>query len=117
MAKKPEELQQVLHYTFKNPALLRIAFGTSLELDEAEARYFAQTLELGYGPQPPLYFWLLGAAYALVRDASGMYRSGQEELPGSSRWNVVLEDPDRSWRLVGVTTGFNQPLEFAVQRR
>lgn len=25
MAKKPEELQQVLHYTFKNPALLRIA--------------------------------------------------------------------------------------------
>ena len=25
VAKKPEELQQVLHYTFKNPALLRIA--------------------------------------------------------------------------------------------
>ena len=25
MSHKPEELQQVLHYTFKNPALLRIA--------------------------------------------------------------------------------------------
>ena len=25
MAHKPEELQEVLHYTFKNPALLRIA--------------------------------------------------------------------------------------------
>ena len=25
MPKKPEQLQEVLHYTFKNPALLRIA--------------------------------------------------------------------------------------------
>ncbi len=58
----------------------------------------------------------LDRSLTLVRDASGMYRSGQEELPGSSRWNVVLEDPDRSWRLVGVTSGFSTPLTFAAQR-
>lgn len=59
----------------------------------------------------------LDRTLTLARDAQGMYRSTQEELPDAGRWNVVLEDPDRSWRLVGVTTGFNQPLEFAVQRR
>ena len=51
---------------FAMAALLRIAFGTSLELDEAEARYFAETLELGYGPQPPLYFWLQWAFFQLL---------------------------------------------------
>lgn len=36
----------------------RLLIGTSLELDEAEAFLHGQHLAWGYGPQPPLYFWL-----------------------------------------------------------
>jgi 4-amino-4-deoxy-L-arabinose transferase-like glycosyltransferase len=38
--------------------VLRLLIGPSLELDEAEAFYQSRTLAWGYGPQPPLYFWL-----------------------------------------------------------
>lgn len=41
---------------------------------------------------------------------NGIYRGNQAELPTSGRWNVLLEDPDRSWRLTGVATGFKEPL-------
>ena len=37
---------------------MRLLIGPSLELDEAEAFYEARHLAWGYGPQPPLYFWL-----------------------------------------------------------
>jgi 4-amino-4-deoxy-L-arabinose transferase-like glycosyltransferase len=37
---------------------MRLLFGASLELDEAEAFWFARDLALGYGAQPPFYFWL-----------------------------------------------------------
>lgn len=39
-------------------ALLRPLYGPALELDEAEAFWFSRHLALGYGAQPPLYFWL-----------------------------------------------------------
>lgn len=39
-------------------ALARLVSGPALGLDEAEALYHARDLALGYGPQPPLYFWL-----------------------------------------------------------
>ncbi|EYD73518.1 hypothetical protein Rumeso_04639 [Rubellimicrobium mesophilum DSM 19309] len=38
--------------------VLRLLIGPALELDEAEAFYQSRHLALGYGPQPPLYFWL-----------------------------------------------------------
>jgi len=38
--------------------LVRLWTGPSLELDEAEAFYQSRHLAWGYGPQPPLYFWL-----------------------------------------------------------
>lgn len=38
--------------------VLRVLIGPSLELDEAEAFLHGQRLAWGYGPQPPLYFWL-----------------------------------------------------------
>ncbi len=38
--------------------IVRVLTGPSLELDEAEALVFGQRLAWGYGPQPPLYFWL-----------------------------------------------------------
>ena len=39
-------------------AVLRVLTATSLGLDEAELLVTTQSLELGYGPQPPLYVWL-----------------------------------------------------------
>lgn len=37
---------------------VRVLVGPTLELDEAEAFWFARDLALGYNAQPPLYFWL-----------------------------------------------------------
>ncbi len=37
---------------------VRMMVGPALELDEAEAYWFARSLALGYNAQPPLYFWL-----------------------------------------------------------
>lgn len=45
--------------------LLRSLVPGGLGLDEAELVLHAQSLELGYGPQPPLYGWLQAAAFAL----------------------------------------------------
>jgi 4-amino-4-deoxy-L-arabinose transferase-like glycosyltransferase len=36
----------------------RVMIGPTLELDEAEAFWYARHFALGYGAQPPLYFWL-----------------------------------------------------------
>lgn len=46
-------------------ALLRPLYGPALELDEAEAFWFSRHLALGYGAQPPLYFWLQWAVLHL----------------------------------------------------
>ncbi|HVG49422.1 MAG TPA: hypothetical protein VM899_14965, partial [Rubellimicrobium sp.] len=43
--------------------VLRLIIGRSLELDEAEAFYQSRHLAWGYGPQPPLYFWLQWALF------------------------------------------------------
>lgn len=37
---------------------LRVVISPALELDEAEQMVLTQSLELGYGEQPPLYTWL-----------------------------------------------------------
>ncbi len=37
---------------------VRVMIGPTLELDEAEAFWFARDLALGYNAQPPLYFWM-----------------------------------------------------------
>ncbi|WP_341213165.1 glycosyltransferase family 39 protein [uncultured Limimaricola sp.] len=51
-------------------AMLQVAWrfvqGPALELDEAEAFYFARDLALGYNAQPPLYFWGQWVVFALV---------------------------------------------------
>lgn len=38
--------------------VVRLLVGPSLELDEAEAFLHGQHLAWGYGPQPPLFYWL-----------------------------------------------------------
>lgn len=45
---------------------LRLLIGPTLELDEAEALWHARDLALGYGPQPPLYFWLQWGVFQLT---------------------------------------------------
>jgi 4-amino-4-deoxy-L-arabinose transferase-like glycosyltransferase len=44
-------------------AAVRIFVSPALELDEAEAFWFARDLSLGYNAQPPLYFWLQWVAF------------------------------------------------------
>ena len=46
--------------------VLRLLIGPSLELDEAEALYQSRRLAWGYGPQPPLYFWLQWGLFRVV---------------------------------------------------
>lgn len=45
-------------FYFAAQMCVRVALGPTLELDEAEAFWYARHLALGYGPQPPLYFWM-----------------------------------------------------------
>lgn len=47
----------------------------------------------------------------------GVYRSAQGELPTSGRWNVLLEDPDRTWRLTGAVTGFSEPMSLGTNMK
>ncbi len=46
-------------------ALIRVLIGPALELDEAEAFWFARELAPGYNAQPPLYFWLQWAFFRI----------------------------------------------------
>lgn len=47
-------------------AAVRVALGDRVNIDEAEALLWAQRLDWGYGPQPPLYIWAQGAVFALT---------------------------------------------------
>ena len=51
---------------FAAQAVLRITLGDRFNIDEAEAWLWAQHLDWGYGPQPPLYIWLQGAVFAVT---------------------------------------------------
>lgn len=50
---------------FALQSALRLASGPGLEFDEAEALWYARTLQAGYNAQPPLYFWLQNLALKL----------------------------------------------------
>lgn len=56
----------------------------------------------------------LDLTLTLAGDGAGMYRSQQQVLPQDGRWNVMIEDPDRQWRLRGSSDGFHRPLEFSA---
>lgn len=51
---------------FLAQAVLRVTLGDRFNIDEAEAFLWAQHLDWGYGPQPPLYIWAQGAVFALT---------------------------------------------------
>jgi 4-amino-4-deoxy-L-arabinose transferase-like glycosyltransferase len=52
-------------------AALRALTPGGLGLDEAQIMVHAQSLEWGYGPQPPLYAWLQHGAFALLGEGKG----------------------------------------------
>ena len=45
---------------------------------------------------------------------AGVYAARGTTLPQTGRWNVHVEDPGSSWRLVGITSGFDAPLNLAA---
>jgi len=59
----------------------------------------------------------LDRTISLARVGEGRYAAPQAQLPEAGRWNVVIEDPDRHWRLVGTATGFASPLRLGVDAR
>ena len=63
MSEEPDDRHDRLWYGaiigyFLAQMVSRLLIGPALDLDEAEALFFGRDLALGYGPQPPLYFWL-----------------------------------------------------------
>lgn len=59
----------------------------------------------------------LDRAIPLARVGAGRYSAPQAQLPETGRWNVVIEDPERHWRLVGTATGFGSPLRLGADSR
>lgn len=53
----------------------------------------------------------------LAAAGDGLYVATLSGLPARGRWNVVLEDPQRRWRLVGAASGFAAPLRLGDRAR
>lgn len=57
----------------------------------------------------------LDRTVTLAAIGGGVYRIEQADLPTSGRWNVLIEDPDRHWRLTAVAGGFVDPVRLGAQ--
>ncbi len=53
----------------------------------------------------------------LAATGAGRYASPEARLPHEGRWNVLIEDPERRWRLVGSSSGFGDPLGLGEAAR
>lgn len=51
----------------------------------------------------------------LVAIGAGRYVAANAALPETGRWHLLLEEPERRWRLTGVATGFAQPQRLGAQ--
>ncbi|NRB35928.1 MAG: glycosyltransferase family 39 protein [Rhodobacteraceae bacterium] len=51
---------------FAVTGLMRLWSGHALEIDQAEMLRYAQALQWGYGPQPPLYAWMQWGVFQIV---------------------------------------------------
>lgn len=58
----------------------------------------------------------LDRSYALVRVAPGVYADPSAHLPGPGRWQVLIEDPERGWRLVSAVQDFAEPVRLRAER-
>ena len=47
----------------------------------------------------------------------GEYVTQQMEMPSTGRWNIVIEDPERNWRLVSSANGLEQPVQFGSKAK
>lgn len=70
---------------FAAQAALRVLLGDRVNIDEAEALLWAQSLDWGYGPQPPLYIWAQAAVFALT----GPGVLGLAVLKGLVLWGIA----------------------------
>jgi len=59
----------------------------------------------------------LDRALSLAAAGDGRYASTEAHLPAEGHWNVLVEDPERRWRLVGSSSGFTQPLRLGDTAR
>jgi hypothetical protein len=51
----------------------------------------------------------------LAAVGAGRYVAAADRLPEGGRWQLLLEEPQRGWRLTGVATGFAQPQRLGAQ--
>lgn len=58
----------------------------------------------------------LDQSYQLTAIGQGRYQAQGGSLPGSGRWNLMIEDPARAWRLTATVTDLDQPVRFTAQR-
>ena len=58
----------------------------------------------------------LDRTVTLASTGTGIYRNPEAELPASGHWHVLIEDPDRGWRLTRSASDFGQPLAFDARR-
>lgn len=57
----------------------------------------------------------LDQVHRLIAIGAGLYRAADGDLPRSGRWNLLIEDPARSWRLTATATRFDEPIRFRSQ--
>ena len=57
----------------------------------------------------------LDQVHRLSAIGEGRYRAADGPLPRTGRWNLMIEDPARSWRLTAIATRFDEPVRFRSQ--
>lgn len=65
LARRPGAVFLLLACYFALNVAVRLALPNSMELDESEQVFFSQWMALGYGPQAPLYNWVLNGFFSL----------------------------------------------------
>ena len=54
----------------------------------------------------------LDRTFTLARTDGGVYAAPDGQLPGPGRWNLLVEDPERTWRLTAAAEGFAAPVRL-----
>jgi hypothetical protein len=57
----------------------------------------------------------LDRTLTLAAIGQGRYVAAGQRLPESGRWHLILEGPERQWRLVGVSSSFVDPQPLGAQ--
>ena len=57
----------------------------------------------------------LDRSLTLMAVGQGRYVAAGQRLPEAGRWHLILEGPERQWRLVGVTSSFATAQQLGAQ--